>query len=105
MAGATPVKAVHMTELRTAVNTVRAYYGLSAKVWSEGITAGATMLANWRNHVLELRLAMDEVIAYVNSWDSTSSTNRIAAPTWVDIPVNKPTVAVMNQLRQVLKTL
>ena len=105
VAGTTPVKAVHMTELRTAVNTIRAYYGLSAKTWSEGITAGATMLASWRNHVLELRLAMDEVIAYVNGWDTASSVNRIAVPSWVDIPVNKPTVAVMNQLRQVLKTL
>ena len=99
------IKAVHMTELRTAVNTIRAYYGLAAKAWGESITAGVTMLANWTAHVLELRTAINEVVTHVNGWDTASSQNRITAPAWIDIPTNKPTAAVMYQLREVIKTL
>ena len=94
-----------MIELRTAVNTIRAYYGLAAKAWGENIAAGVTSLANWKTHVLELRAAIDEVITHVNGWDSASTLYQISLPAWIDIPVNKPIVAVMNQLRQVLKTL
>jgi hypothetical protein len=39
-ANETKVKASHITALRTAVNTVRNYYGLAPVSWSEEITGG-----------------------------------------------------------------
>lgn len=105
VAGTTAIKAVHVNELRVAINNVRAYYGLAAVAWVETVVSGTTKLANWKAHVLEVRTAIDEVVAYVNGWDTASTVNRIAAPTWIDISVNKPTVAVTSQIRQVLRTL
>jgi hypothetical protein len=35
VAGATAVKAVHLTELRSYITTVRARYGLSAPAWTD----------------------------------------------------------------------
>ncbi len=102
VAGSTTIKAAHMNELRARVNDVRAYYGLTAYAWAAAIAAGQTSLAGWKSHVLELRTAIDEVVALVNGWDAASATNNIVLPAWIDIPANKPTVAVMNQLRDAL---
>lgn len=104
-AGTTPIRAAHINELRTQVNGVRAYYGLAAYAWATTITAGATSLAGWRAHVLELRTAIEQVVALVNGWDTASTTNNVTLPAWIDIPKNKPTVAVMRQLREVLPLL
>ena len=105
-AGGTPTKAVHMTEIREMVNTVRAYYGLSAYAWAETITAGTTPLANWSAHVTELRTAIDEVIAYVNAWDTTATANKIPVPSWIVVTSGqKPSAAAIEQIRAVLVTL
>jgi plastocyanin len=51
------VKAVHITELRTAVNAMRALAGLSAETFADHpLTAGTLIQAQ---HVLELRSALD----------------------------------------------
>ncbi|MBV9497622.1 MAG: hypothetical protein JOZ54_25530 [Acidobacteria bacterium] len=57
VAGTTIVKAVHVTELRTAVNAVRALAGLpAASFTTPSLGAGASILAA---HVTELRTALD----------------------------------------------
>ncbi len=62
VAGTTPVKAVHLTELRTAVNDARAVYGLPAAAWTDPtVTPGGTMVR--AVHVTELRDALNA--AYV----------------------------------------
>ncbi len=104
-AGTTKIKAVHMNELRQMVNSRRAYYGLAAYAWAATITAGATSLAGWKAHVFELRTAIEEVASHVNGWDSASVTHNIPLPAWIEIPINKPTVAVMLQLREVVAML
>ena len=96
----TPIKAVHMQELRNSIDQVRAYYGLSPHPWAESLVAGATFLAGWTSHVMELRTAVEGVATLVNSWDMESSTHNISLPVWIPIPVNKPTAAVMTQLRE-----
>lgn len=100
VANTTPIKAVHMQELRSAVDQVRQYFGLPAYPWSESLVVGVTSLAGWTSHVLEFRTAMDEVASLVNGWDMESSTHNITLPVWIPIPVNKPTAAVMTQLRE-----
>jgi len=104
-AGTTKIKAAHMNELRTAVNNVRAYYGLAAVSWAQAITAGSTSIGGWKDHVLELRGAIDDIVSLVNGWDTASSTHNIPAISWLAIPTNSPSKAVMDQLRAVIPTL
>lgn len=99
--GTTRIKAAHVNELRTMVNTIRQYYGLSAVVWAETITAGVTKSRGWKAHVIELQQAINDVVTLVNGWDAVSTVNRIAAFTWIT-PGVKPSAAVMNQIRQVI---
>ena len=60
IAGVTPIKAVHLTELRTAVNQVRARAGLSAATWTDAAPQGLPIKAI---HILELRQKLDEAQA------------------------------------------
>jgi hypothetical protein len=104
VAGTTPIKATHMTELQAAINNVRAYYGLAAYAFTS-ITAGVTGLAGWTGHVQELRTAIEQVAALVNGWDTANATNDITLPTWIAISENKPAAAVIQQLRNVIPLL
>lgn len=97
-AGTTAIKAAHMTELRTMINTVRAYYGLSAISWAETITAGVTKARNWAAHIVEMQDAVDDVVALVNGWDTLTTTNRIVLSAWLATG-SKPSAAVMEQIR------
>ena len=54
------VKAVHVTQLRTAVNAVRALAGLDPAVFTDGAPAGLRVKAI---HITELRTAIDEARA------------------------------------------
>jgi len=56
-AGVTTVKASHVTELRTNINTVRGKVGLAAYSWANTITQSVTTVA--ASHWLELRTAID----------------------------------------------
>jgi len=99
--GLAKVKAAHMTELRTMVNTIREYYGLSTVVWNEAIVAGVTKSRNWKAHITELRSAINDVVTLINTWDELSTTNRVPPFAWTTI-TEKPNAAAMNQLREVI---
>lgn len=86
-AGATRIKAVHITQIQTNVNRLRQSLGLAAYSFST-LRAGYTSLSQWGAHVAELRAAIDEMTT--------------AHEAWVDIPANAPTAAVMLQLRRVV---
>lgn len=94
-AGQTFVKAIHINELRTRINTLRAYYGLSAYGWSATPVAGETGLVSWRDHVLELRSALADVYAYVG----------LDAPAWTDLPVNCPKAIAIDELREAVQAI
>ncbi len=103
-AGVTRVKASHINELRAAVDTVRSYYGLSAYNWAETITAGRTSARGWTSHISELRMAIDEIVALVNGWDTAAVLNQIDVPAWLTVGI-RPPAAVLNQIRTILPTL
>jgi len=103
-AGNTRIKAAHINEIRVMVNTIRQYYGLEAMVWDETITAGITKTRNWRAHVTEIRSAINDVISLINSWDGLSSVNRVQIPSWIVLG-DRPSAAVLNQLRSVTASL
>jgi uncharacterized repeat protein (TIGR03803 family) len=58
--GSTPIKAVHITELRGAIDTLRSHYpGLGAFGWTDPtLTPGGTPIK--RQHLLDLRTALDQ---------------------------------------------
>jgi hypothetical protein len=58
----TPVKTIHLTELRTAVNTARADYGLGASTWTDPTLVPRQTEAK-RVHLTELRTALSQVYA------------------------------------------
>ena len=103
--GTTKIKAAHINELRTMINTARAYYGIAAYSWSETITAGVTKARNWPEHVIELRAAITEAANGVNAWDSSSATNQIVLPTWITLTDRKPRADVMEQIRDAIELL
>lgn len=103
-AGVTKIKAAHINELRTNINNVRQYYGLSNYAWAETITAGVTKSRGWMDHVTEMHAAVNEVISIVNGWDTQSITNRIPVPMWLTLG-SKPSADVVTQLRSVVEAL
>ncbi len=87
-AGVTKVKAAHITELQTNINTVRTAYNWSAYTFTP-ITAHYTGLDGWNAHITELRKAIDDV--------STSH------ETWLALGDNCPRADVLEQLRRVVE--
>ena len=61
----TPVKAVHFTELRAAVNTLRTRYALPVVTWPSGAIASGTVIQ--AAHLTELRSAMGAVYTAAGS--------------------------------------
>lgn len=57
--GVTPVKAVHLTELRNAINTLRTRWGLTAIAWPSGAISSGTVIQ--AAHLTELRSALGDV--------------------------------------------
>lgn len=103
-AGTTTVKASHITALRTAANTARGYYGLSAVSWGEEITAGKTYVKNWPLHILEIRAAIEPVIELINLFD-TGTAFDVPEVDWLPIGTGRPKAVVINQLQELLLSL
>ncbi|MPN43475.1 hypothetical protein SDC9_191035 [bioreactor metagenome] len=100
-ANETKVKAGHITALRTAVNTVRNYYGLAPVPWSEEITVGRTEVKNWPLHILEIRAAVEPVIALNNQFGGGTGFT-VPEPDWEELGTGRPRAAVMNQLAELI---
>lgn len=73
-----PVKALHITELRTAVNAMRAAADLGAGTYTIPLAAGTTILAS---HIAELRTALNEARSLIG----------LPAITYTDSPLNAGT--------------
>ena len=94
VAGETPIKALHMQELQSRVNTLYAFYGLGTYNFTT-ITAGTTSLAGWTTHVNQIRAAIEEVC------NASGKTHE----SWIPFSVNCPRADVMQQLRRVILAL
>jgi len=103
-ANQTHVKAAHIQTIRTAVNTVRNYYGLAAVSWKEDISAGRTEAKNWPFHILEIRRAIEPIITLINNHD-TVTTFDVSAVSWLPIGNGRPRADVMNQLYSLILSL
>ena len=92
IAGVTPIKAVHMTELQTNILRQREALGLNETVLFSTVRAGYTSLAQWTAHVREMRGAIDDA-------------GCTPPGGWLPIDVNRPTAAVMQQLREAVEAM
>jgi hypothetical protein len=70
--GSTRAKAVHLTELRQAVDAVRAAAGLSAGTYTDTISAGVTRIK--AIHISEIRSQLDAALIALG----------LGAPTYTD---------------------
>jgi len=91
VAGASPVRAVHLNELRANINALRTLYGLSTIAWTDG-TLGAGAIVKGV-HLTEMRSALHSVY----------QTAGAAPPSYTDPSITAGatliTVAHINQLR------
>ena len=71
----TPIKAVHLTELRTAINTLRTRYGLSTVTFPSGAIASGIVIK--ASHLTELRSALEPVYTAAG----------LALPTWSPVTI------------------
>lgn len=89
-AAATSIKAVHLTELRTAINSIRTRYALPAVIWPSGPISSTTVVR--AVHLTELRSALAAVYTAA----------AIAVPTWSPATiVPGTTVVAAAQITQV----
>jgi hypothetical protein len=100
----TVVAAAQMNTLHTAVNKIRAYYGLINMRWVDPITTGKTQVRDWPLHIAELRSGIEGVIYAVNGFDA-EDTFDIPIPQWIAMTGVYPRADVMNQLGQIISLL
>lgn len=81
------IRAVHLTELQTRVNTIRTFYGLAAYGFTT-VTARKTKIALWATLIGEIRTAIDAI-----------TTNHAA---WNTLEAGKPRIAHITQLRSII---
>jgi cytochrome c peroxidase len=62
VAGVTEMRAQHLTELRQAVNVVRAVAGLPPAIWTDAAPLGLPMKAS---HIQELRTSLNQALAQI----------------------------------------
>lgn len=78
----TLVKAAHITELRAAINTVEAYYGLPISSWRETLIPRKSFIRH--SHISELRAAIERVVEYINGFDASNTVNDVPVFFWTD---------------------
>lgn len=83
--GSTPVKAVHLTQLRQTVDAVRAAAGLGAGTYTDAITAGVTGIK--AIHISEIRTQLEAALVALS----------LAAPAYTD-PTLTAGVTVIKKL-------
>ncbi len=102
-ANITTVKAAHIKELRDAANTIRSYYGLLPKLWSEAILTRRTPLWAWPKHISELRDAVMDVVSIINTFGTGSF--GIPAFEWLKFRQGRPRADIVQQLQDLIRTL
>jgi len=98
----TRIRAIHAFEARTAINTLRAAYGLSAKSWAYTIAPDQTVI---RIGVLyELRAALDELINRIKGWNPGVSFPEFVP--WSTVVANDViSKANMEEIHQIIRSI
>ena len=102
VAGATQIKAAHITELQDALDDICNYYNLGTTNWIECV-AGQTSTLLWSQHILQIELTIRMIADAVNAWDPTTSSLGITLPALPSSMV--PEATVIEQLRAIIPLL
>jgi hypothetical protein len=88
-AGVTVMKAVHITELRNAVDLARTAAGLGGASWSGSLTSGSTVIS--AAHIAELRTNLNAALAALGAslWTYTDPTLTAAATRIKRVHINE----------------
>jgi hypothetical protein len=95
------IMATDILTIRTAVDNVRVYYGLSAAPWSENIIAKQTQIKNWTAHITQIRQAIMQIVQKINSHDGVTTFD-VTQFTWIPFTGGRPSAAIMNQIQETL---
>lgn len=104
IANVTSVRAVHIQQLRDAVNAVRRYYGLPVKVWKEAVVGGKTPVWRWPLHIAEIRSAVDDIVSLINIHDASGAFD-VPPVGWLPFTVGRPRTDLMRQIQDLILTL
>jgi hypothetical protein len=75
-----PVKAAHISELRSMINNLRQAYGLSTAAWSDVVMGEESVWA--AVYILEMRQALEDIRARINNYDASAVYEKIPAFGW-----------------------
>lgn len=99
--GTTRIKAAHINELRSRIETICTLYGATAPSWSEDVIAGTTSIKNFPAHIAELREAVETIYTVINSKGAGTV---IALPSWAAALTDiKPKATAIEELRNAVK--
>lgn len=84
------IRAVHLTEIQSRVNTIRTFYGITAYSFTT-ITARSAKIARWASLIQEIRTAIDGITTSHAAWNT--------------LEVGKPRIAHITQLRSIIDSL
>lgn len=102
-AGTTRIKAAHINEIRSRVEQLCAFYGLSAPSWNESIIAGTTSIKHYPAHVAEIRSTLTAIYQKINGLGAGVI---IPAPAWsTTLDDTKPKAAAIEELRAAAKAI
>ena len=99
----TPVRAVHIMELREALDNVCLYYEMPLTDWGDPLIAGQSPGTNWTDHMRALQETVQRIADRVNAFGVSGAAYNIVLPAFVDI--SRPNAAAINQLRSIITTL
>jgi len=97
----TKCKAVHITELQTAINNLRAAYGIAAYSFTACV-AGTSLISN-AAYITQLQTALQAVITLINGWDTSNGTFDISV-SWISVAATGGGVDAV-KLRQAIEQL
>lgn len=101
------VRAVHITELQTAIGVLRAAYGLVAVAW-KSVTPNVTKIGD-DSIITQMQTAVQDILTFINGWDAANATFDLSIA-WVTVTVAGGVSAIklrqaIEQLRAVLPTI
>lgn len=100
LAAGMPIKAAHITEIRTCLDNLCDYYEVDRTVWGDAVSAGRTPTLLWPEHVAALQATVQRIADRINAWDTEDATRHVVLPAFAD--TTRPNAAAIRQLRDLI---
>ena len=100
LAAGMPIKAAHISEIRTCLDNLCDYYEIDRTVWGDAVSAGRTPTLLWPEHVAALQATVQRIADRINAWDTEDATRNVVLPAFAD--TTRPNAAAIRQLRELI---